>query len=521
MTTAARVAQSPRQTAWTLESLTAEVQRLSHEINFLREQLKLKTIQAFGASSEATKQSVEETASLFNEAEEQSAPATPEPELETVIQRRGKSKGKRELQFEGLPTEKIRYELPEAERLCPCCARLMHEIGEEIRRELTLIPAQLKATEHARVKYACRDCANHGTGSKVYTAPMPTPAFPGGPASASLVAYLMDQKYGLGVPLYRQEQYLKTLGIDLSRQTMANLTIAGARWFEPVFNGLQARLKRYDILHADETRVQVLHEAGREASAQSFMWVYRSGRHGPPITLYEYQTSRAGEHPRRFLQGFAGYLHVDGYSGYNHLADITVAGCWAHARRGFDRAVKALPPGSRAAGPCASQVGLNFCNRLYKIERELSDLTPEERLVARRERCVPLLAEFDAWLNAQALVVLPKSALGQAIGYVRNQWTRLHTFLEDGRLEIDNNRCERAVKPFVIGRKNWLFSNTPKGANASASIYSIVETAKENGLRPAAYLEYLLQRLPNIDSDNQAALESLMPWSPETQKACK
>jgi len=222
------------------------------------------------------------------------------------------------------------------------------------------------------------------------------------------MAYIMTQKYGAGLPLYRQEQQFKSLGIELSRQTMANWVLHGANtYLTLIYDRLHEHLLKRDILHADETTLQVLHEPGREPTTKSFFWLYRTGRDGPPIILYDYQTTRAGKHPRRFLAGFKGYLHVDGYDGYNGLSGVTLVGCWAHARRKFDEALKALPQDKRNKAVAARE-GLEFCNRLFAIERELKDKTPEERYQIRQGRSRPVLEDFWAWLKKQKAKVLPK-----------------------------------------------------------------------------------------------------------------
>ena len=250
------------------------------------------------------------------------------------------------------------------------------------------------------------------------------------------------------------------------------------------------------------------------------MWLYRTGREGPPIILYEYQTTRAGKHPKKFLEGFKGYLHVDGYDGYTVVPEIILVGCWAHARRYFMEALKAMPP-KKDDKPTATEEGLAFCNKLFNIEKKLHDVTKDERYEARLKQSQPVLDDFKSWIKYQIPRITPKSALGKAIKYCRNQFNKLEAFMLDGRLEIDNNRSERSIKPFVIGRKNWLFSNTQRGANSSATIYSIVETAKGNGLNPFKYLTYLFEQLPNIDVKDQSSIDSLLPWSANLPNDCK
>jgi transposase len=533
---------TPAQLLAEISRLTATLETLEAENHWLRAQFNLARHQRFGASSERTAAASVEAGNeanhsglLFNEAEAQAAPARPEPTLEEITAapestRRGKTRGRRAAQLATLPVEAVRYELPEGEQVCPQCSGALHEMGQEVRREIKIVPAQAKVVEHLQVKYTCRHCALHETSVPVLTAPLPTPAFPNSLASASAVAYVMNQKFELALPLYRLEQSFKDLGLELSRQTMANWMLKGAALLDPVYDRLHQLLVARDILHADETVLQVLHEPGRQATTDSRMWVYCSGRYGPAdplapddplapgIILYDYQATRAAEHPTNFLKGFSGFLHVDGYISYEKVPALTLVGCWAHARRKFDEAIKTLPPLSRAGTPCASRTGLTFCNQLFKVERELRDTTPAQRHAGRQAQSVPIVHAFRSWLEQQATQALPRSPLGQAVAYCLHQWPKLIAFLEDGRLELDNNRCERAVKPFVIGRKNWLFSNTPQGARASAIIYSLVETARHNNLRPLDYLTLLLERLPVLD--DAAGLDDLLPWAAEIQARC-
>ena len=478
----------------------ALIAQLSAENQWLKEQFRLAQHRQFGPSSEHTP--TEQQALVFNEAEAEASPTAPEPTIETITYHRRKTKGQREMQLRHLPVDKIEHHLPEAERICAGCGGPLHELTdmEEIRQELKFVPAQVTVVKHFRHKYSCRHCEQHEAHTPIITASMPTPAFPNSLASPSAVAFIMSQKFVEGLPLYRQEQSLARLGVTLSRQTMANWMLAGADWLEPLYDRMHEILLTRDILYADETTLQVIREPGRAATTESYLWLYRTGRDGPPIVLYDYQPTRARMHPRTFLQGFQGYLHVDGYQAYEKLPGITLVGCWAHARRGFTDALKALPATVRDATtkPTAAEEGLAFCNKLFAIERALHDVTPEERKDGRLQQSRPVLNAFRAWLERQSLAALPKSALGQAIGYCLHQWPKLIVFLQDGRLELDNNRSERSIKPLVIGRKNWLFAFTPAGAHASAIIYSLVESAKENGLHPYAYLTYLFEQLPQL-----------------------
>jgi hypothetical protein len=241
------------------------------------------------------------------------------------------------------------------------------------------------------------------------------------------------------------------------------------------------------------------------------MWLYRSGREGPPIVLFEYQQTRSGDHPKLFLKEFRGYLQVDGYGAYGGLSsDITLVGCWAHARRKFVEALAVLP----------LELGLKYCNQLFAIESKLKEATAEERHAERDVQSRAVLDKMNLWLSEMGAVP-PKSKTGEAITYCRNQWKNLTAFLADGRLEIDNNRSERSIKPFVVGRKNWLFANTPKGATASATIYSIIETAKENGLNTFAYLTHVFEKLPSIDPSDPAGIDAILPWSESLPTSCR
>lgn len=488
------------------------------KISWLQEQLRLHQSKRFGVSSEKGIPGQLEL-TLFNEVEQEADLASPEPTVETITYRRKKKRGQRQLMLENLPVETIDYRLSDEEQVCSCCGGNLHEMSTEVRQELKYIPAEVKVVKHVRHVYSCRHCEQEAIETPIQTAPMPKPVIAGSLASPSMLAHIMSQKYVEGLPIYRQEKHLHRLGITLSRQTMANWMMYGAdRWLSKLYSRMLQLLVKLDIVCADETTLQVLQEPGRSASSKSYLWLYRTGVEGSPIILYDYQETRAGENPMNFLKEFKGFLQVDGYAGYHKVENVTLVGCWAHARRGFTDVLKALPTNS--IKPVAATEGLQFCNQLFTIERKLKELEPEERYKQRLEQSKPILDSFLSWLKVQEQHVLPKSGLGKAITYCLNQWDKLVAFLEDGRLEIDNNRSERAIKPVVLGRKAWLFSNTPNGARASAIIYSIVETAIANGLNPYYYLRYLFEQLPNLDLTDHDNLDQLLPWSTTLPVSC-
>lgn len=489
-----------------------QIEQLEAKVRWFEEQFHLSRHKQFGASSE---RSIKEQRHLFNEAEAIAEEGPVEEAVQTITYER-KKPGRKPIPRD-LPIERIEYRLPEDKQNCEICGGPMHEMSEEVRHEVKLVPAQAKLLQHARIVYGCRNCEKTGVEVPIKTAEAPRPVIEKGLASPSAVAYAMTMKFVEGVPLYRQEQHYARLGIDLSRGVLSNWMLKGSDWLELIYGRLKHKLLEQEILHADETTVQVLKEPGRAAESESFMWLYRTGCVGPPIVLFEYQRTRGGEHPRKFLAGFKGYLHVDGYAGYNDIPDVVLSGCWAHVRRKFDEALKGLPASRRKTGGTKAQEALDQINQLFAIERGLNNLSHEERLKARDLRSRPVIDGFRKWLDNIMPAVLPKSLLGIAVKYARNQWQKLLRFLEEGRIEISNNRAERSIKPFVIGRKNWLFANTPKGARASATIYSIVESAKENRLNPYAYLTYLFEKLPNLESRDNESLDQLLPWNVHLQ----
>ena len=495
----------------------ARVAELEQLVRYYEERLRLSQQKRFAASSEKSDGQRLLDFGLFDEAENEANPKLQEPVIEEITYKRRKQTGKRDDDLSELPVERVEHVLSGEERVCPVCGEQMHTMGHETRRELEIIPAQVRVVEHVREVCSCRKCEREGTTVPIIKATMPEPVIKGSIASASSIAHVMVQKYINAVPLYRQEQEFLQNGFLLSRQTMANWMLrAAVDWLEPLYALMRVQLLSESVLHADETVLQVLREPGRASRAQSFMWLYCTGSESSvEIALYEYQPTRSSTHPKRFLAEFEGYLHTDGYAGYNSLPlSVIHVGCWAHARRKFDEAVKSAPPEEREN--TAAQTGLSYCNHLFALEREYQNLSPEDRYTERIKRSKPILDAFFSW--AKSIDTPPKSALGKGIHYALGQRSQLENVLLDGRLELSNNLAERRIKPFVIGRKNWLFSCTPKGARASAVIYSIIETAKANKLKPFAYLKHVLEAMPNT---RPADHERLLPWSKSLPEQCR
>ncbi len=385
-------------------------------------------------------------------------------------------------------------------------------IGYDTSEQLAVIPRQSYVIEYKRAKYVARDEDVPGAEVGVKIAPRPEQIIPKSIAHSSLLAAIVTSKFVDALPLYRQEQIFAREGITLSRQTLSGLLMQLHAPLKPVAAALKALLCQGPVVHVDETPVQVLREPGREAEQKSYMWVFCGGPPGQAVRWFEYAPSRAAEVPHRVLfpanadPPLPFYLHSDGYSAYNVLANapeiIGHAGCWAHVRRKFVEAAA-----GRNAGAAQQMVAL--IGELYAVERRIRDADAETRVRVRAEHSRPILMRIRRWLDKAATRVLPKSLLGQAIAYALGQWPILITFLEDGHLEVDNNTAENAIRPFVLGRKNWLFAGSPRGAETSALLYSLIETAKANGLEPWAYLNHLFEHLPGAKSPE--AIAALLP----------
>ena len=486
-----------------------QIKMLENKIDWLMEQITLSKHVRFGASSEKSEY---DQLSLFDEVEKEADDSIAEPEFEEIKIRRKKQVGKKDEMLADLPLETIEYYLSAEEQICSECGEAMHIMGRNVRRELKIIPAKAVLVEHVQFVYSCRKCENNEDTTPIVKAIVPEPVIKGSMASPSAIAYIMSQKYVNSMPLDRQGKDFERIGISISKQTMANWVIRCANdWLAPLYYALKKVLVNREVLHADETTLQVLKEPNKTPQSKSYMWLYRtSGDTDAHIVLYEYQPDRSGKRPKEFLEGFKGFLCTDGYEVYHSLSKgITVCGCFSHARRKFDEALKSIKPLEQIGS--AALAGKNYCDKLFAVESKLEAYSNEERYEKRQELSKPILEDFLVWLKKSN--ALPKSALGKAVQYTLNQWKYLVNYLLDGRCELSNNRAERSIKPFVIGRKNFLFSDTVHGAKASAMVYSIVETAKENGLNPLAYLTYLFEKMPNIDFKNDPKVfEDLFPW---------
>ncbi len=478
------------------ESLKKIIFQMQRKVNFLEEQLLLARSKQFSASTEASSGQGE----LFNEPESETY-AEQEPEAETEEVHYSRKKPKRKPLPKDLPREEIIHDLQEEEKICGGCDGPLHKMGDERSEQLEYIPAQLKVLEHVRLKYSCRHCEKNSTQTPIVIAPVPTSPIPKSIATPSLLSQIITHKYQFALPLYRQEVLFKQYGIDLSRKTMSSWMLRCAELLNPIIERLKQHLKEQPVIHADETTLKVI----RDEKTKSYMWLYCTGTDSPEsqsdiknIVLYDYQPSRSGQCAVNFLDGYEGYLQADGYAGYAENS-ITQLGCWAHARRKFIEAEK----GQKVKKAGKAQWAVNHIKKLYRVELQVVGKSAEERFRVRLEKAKPLMDEFKEWLDKSAVQVAPKTLVGQAVQYSLNQWEKLYSYLYNGQLSIDNNRAERAIKPFVIGPKNWMFSNTANGANASATLYSLIETAKANALDPNEYLKILLSELPKRDATDE------------------
>ena len=487
----------------------------------LQEQIDYLTKKLFGKSSERRTDDFEGQLSLFNEAEVEKTETTPaEVEFITVESHTRKKKTTAEEKFANFPKEKVYLDVDEDKRICAVCGTSLERIGEEfVRREIEIIKPEVKIIEYYSVTYGCPKCKIAAESPYLVKGRDGKPHMLHGMASAGTVAWVMYQKYVNSLPLYRQEQDFRRLfDLDISRGTIANWIIDNALdFFRPLYNYLQRKIIDAMYAMADETPLQVLKEPGRRAQTKSYMWVFRTGEFiEEQIVLFYYSPTRAGDTAKEFLEGFHGYLMTDGYSGYNKLKDCTRTSCWSHVRRYI---IDAIPKGKEYDYTQPAVQGLAYINKLFELERRIhsqNNITFDAIKKYRLEKETPILDAFFEWLDKQTAI--KNSRLDKALVYIRNRKPYLTNYLKDGGCSFNNNTSERSCKAFVTGRKNWLFADTQKGAEASALVYSMVETAKANNIDVYYYLKYLLLKTPT-DQASDEELEKLCPWNLECKEA--
>ena len=503
----------------TIDSLREQSRQKDEEIERLRQIILNLQRTQFGQRSEKRTYVLDDgnqQLSLFDTPEKSEEKSNPEPsqnpEKEICVSGHSRKK-KRTLEelCATLPVEERIVDLPDEEK-ANANGQALVCIGQEyIRTELVLERAKAKVVKHYRKVYADRQLEQETGYSEVFKPVMPPPLLAHSYASASVVTDVLMKKYVDAMPLYRQEQMWKRMGVELKRGTMANWVIQVADlYLRPFWKRIRSELLTQSTIHADETVIQVLKEKGKPATSESRMWVYSSAKRADiQLRCFEYRESRSGKWAKTFLEGFSGVLITDGYSGYNKVQGAERAGCWAHMRRKW---LEAMPEGADAK-TCKAAEGYEFCNRLFELERQFEGLTAEERLIQRKEKSGPILEAYWTWLYT---IPRPTGKLKDAVTYAQNQKAHLSAFLEHGEIEISNNQVENAIRPFVVGRKGWLFADTPQGAEASAIIYSLMETAKANSLRLDDYLLHLLSIMPERAEQNKDfKMDDLLPWSEE------
>lgn len=496
-----------------LESAILEQkERYESRIEYLEERVRLLTNELFRRSSEKRPE-VEDPRQLhlFNEAEVLSSEKTEKEEETLTVPEHTRKRPKRRPLPEHLPRVEVIHDIAEEEKICECGVPLS-KIGEEVCEKLDIVPARVRVIRHIRYKYACKEgCQGvESEGVTVKIASPPIELIPKGIPTAGTVAHVAVSKYVDALPLYRQEKIFSRHGIEISRSTMASWMVMAADHSKPLMDLLQRELITGPLVNADETPVQVLNEPGRKNTTKSYMWVFRGGSPDKPVILFWYSQTRSGEIPKEVLKGFHGYLQTDDFSAYETLeGEMRRVGCFSHTRRNFVKVIDARGAGAKKKTGSA-EVALGYIGRLYKIERSAREagLSPDEIKKLRKEKAEPILKEFKAWMEERIKRTPPKGLLGKALGYALSNWSKLIRYLEDGNIPIDNNVAENAIRPFVIGRKNWLFAGHPNGAHAAATLYSLIETAKSCGLEPYWYLRHIFEKIPyaRTEDDYRALL---------------
>ena len=490
-----------------IEQKSSIIEQQNHRIKILEEALILSRVKRFAPSSEQSDGQI----SLFDEAEVESdieSSTQDSPENPTSPDTDKKAKTGRKPFSKDLPRVPIYLDLTDEEK--EGATKVFYT---KVKEELDIIPAKIQILEYFQQK-ALFNTVDDNKAFSLKAACLPKHPFPKAMGSINLMAYIIISKYADGLPLYRMANILKRYGGEITRATLANWSIQLSKPLQPLMNLIRDVQNAGDIILMDETTVKVLHEPDKPPTSDKYMWVSRSDDPQHPSVLFEYDPTRTKEVPLRLLDDFSGYLQTDGYAGYNAVCvqnNITSVGCWDHARRKFKEAQSAQPPKSKKSKTTKADMALSLINRLYLIEREIKGASADKKYQVRQEKSVPQLQKLRQWIDNN-LHKVPKDCLtGKALTYVNNQWEKLVVYCEDGRLNISNVLAENAIRPFVIGRKAWLFSNSSQGASASAIHYSLIETAKANDIEPYAYLVYVLKKIPYAQTVEE--IEMLLPWN--------
>jgi len=511
-----------------VDSKIGVIAKQEKRIEILEEALRLSKIKRFTSSSEQSQQT-----SLFDEAENEANsddadaldPALacddedPIEDEQAASSTKAKKKPGRKPFSDKLPRKKIFLYLTDEEK-----QGAIDTFFTKVKEELDIIPAKVRVLEYMQEKAVFVESVDGENKRQLKSAQLPKHPIGKAMGSISLMCFVLIAKYADGLPLYRQESILSRYGGDISRATLANWVIALAKQLQPLINLMREHQHKGTVIMADETRVQVLKEPDKPVTSDKFMWVTLGGPPGEKSILFEYDSSRSGEVPLRLLDGYTGYLQTDGYPGYNAVCKKNgniQLGCWDHARRKFKDAQSAQPKPKKGKAKKISKADrmLSHINQLYIIERQIKPLSFDEKYQQRQQRSVPILNKIKTYLEDNQHKVPKDSLTGKAMTYLSNQWEKLIVYCSNGELNISNILAENAIRPFVIGRKAWLFSDTPAGARASATHYSLIESAKANGLEPYEYLKQVLTALPYAESVED--IEALLPWNIQKNKAVK